>query len=815
MSRTSRSLPAPARPGPAEPGADELLERIDRRVLWLATRMIHEANVVRPSPDGLKVGGHQASSASSVAILTELLLRWLRPGDILAPKPHAGPAFHAIQYLMGILPAEYLVRLRSAGGLQPYLSRTKDPDPVDYSLGSMGLGPVAPLFLAAADGYLRSHFATAREQPERRFVAMVGDAELDEGNIWEAIEEEALTGLSRVTWIVDLNRQSLDRVIPGIRVRRTEAAFAAAGWQVLEAKYGRHLRERFARPGGGVLRRRIDEMSNEEYQALLRIPGAEARERLIGGAAADDRDPLARITGDVDDPALTALLADLGGHDHQELARLLAQADGDTGRPTVIFAYTIKGWLLPFAGDALNHSALMTAEQVRALAPELEVDPDDPWAPFPPDSLEGRWALERGRILYGATRREQGSARGLAARGAIEAEVRLEARVASRVSTQVAFGDVLMEAARHPALASRLVTTSADVAVSTNLGGWINKVGVYDRHSRPIFDETPRLLRWHPNPSGQHIELGISEMNLFMMLGQLGLTAELLDEPLIPIGTVYDTFIARGLDALIFSLYNESRFILVATPSGVSLAPEGGAHQSTITPSLGIELPNLRSYEPAFAREVAWCLEEGIAGCVGARAGFSTYLRLTTRAIDQSLASPIADRVGEAGWRRLALAGGYLLLSGRDLEPSLPADAPRVTIAAMGAIVPEAAAAVRFLAAEEVDANLVVVTSADRLAGEIAERRLASVRDGRPPLLEHLGSLFPGGHRHAPIVTVLDGASHALSFLGGAFGAPVVPLGSDRFGQTGTIADLYAAMGIDTGHIVEAALLAAELHEHA
>ena len=127
-------------------------------------------------------------------------------------------------------------------------------------------------------------------------------------------------------------------------------------------------------------------------------------------------------------------------------------------------------------------------------------------------------------------------------------------------------------------------------------------------------------------------------MNLFMMLGQLGLTAELLGEPLIPIGTVYDTFIARGLDALIFSLYNESRFILAATPSGVSLAPEGGAHQSTITPSLGIELPNLHSYEPAFAREVAWCLEEGIAGCVGERAGFSTYLRLTTRPVDQSLA---------------------------------------------------------------------------------------------------------------------------------------------------------------------------------
>jgi pyruvate dehydrogenase E1 component len=813
MSRTTASPSTPVLPDPREPAADELLERIDDRVLWLAVRMIHEANVVRPSVDGLKVGGHQASSASSVSIITELLLRYLRRGDVLAVKPHAGPAFHAAQYLMGSLPAEYLTKLRAKNGLQPYLSRTKDPDPVDFSLGSMGLGPVSPLFAAATDGYIRNHFERAKAEPARRFVAMVGDAELDEGNVWEAIEEETLVGLGNVTWIVDLNRQSLDRVIPGIRVNRTEASFAAAGWQVFEAKYGRHLRERFGRPGGEVLRRRIDEMSNEEYQALLRIPGAEARERLIGGAAADDRDPLNRLTADVDDTGLTALLADLGGHDHSELARLLAMGDADPDRPTVIFAYTIKGWKLPFAGDAANHSALMNTDQITALAPALGVDADDPWAAFPAESLESRWANNRRIELYGEGTPERSSVRGLARRQEISADVRLEARVAAKVSTQMAFGDVLTEASRHPELAARLVTTSADVAVSTNLGGWINKVGVYDRHTRTIFDETPRLLKWQPNPSGQHIELGISEMNLFTMLGSLGLSAELLGEPLIPIGTVYDTFISRGLDALIFSLYNESRFILAATPSGVSLAPEGGAHQSTITPSLGIELPNLRAYEPTFAREVAWCLEEGIAGCVGERAGYSTYLRLTTRPVDQSLANPIKERVGEEEWRRLTLAGGYLLLSGRELDPSLPADAPRVTIAAMGAIVPEAVDAVRFLVSEEVDVNLVVVTSADRIQAEIAERRLASVRDGIPPRLEHLESLFPGGHRHAPIVTVLDGASHALSFLGGAFGAPVVPLGSDRFGQTGTIPDLYAAMGFDTPHIVEAALLAAELRE--
>jgi pyruvate dehydrogenase E1 component len=790
--------------------APDLLERIDSRVLWLAVRMIHEANVVRPSPDGLKVGGHQASSASAVSIITELYLRWLRPGDVVVPKPHAAPAVHALHALMGILPGSELARLRVFGGLQSYLSRTKDPFPVDLSLGSMGLGPAAPLFLAHCDRYLRDHFPSAAARRERRFVALVGDAELDEGNIWEAIADPALHGLGRVTWIVDLNRQSLDRVIPGIRVRQLQSAFEAAGWQVLEAKYGSRLQERFARQDGGVLRDRIDEMTNEEYQALIRLPGPDARERLVGAAAPDARDDLDRLLHDVPDAALPSLLADLGGHDHGELRRMLGQADADDSRPSVVFAYTIKGWRLPFAGDALNHSALMTADQIRALAPALGADEDEPWALFPEAGPTGAFLRARASELYGEPPLSRSADRGRAARQAVRPEVRLEARVPARTSTQAAFGDVLSEAGRHASLAERVVTTSADVSVSTNLGGWINRVGVYDPVSRPVFDETPRLLRWQPGPGGRHIELGISEMNLFMMLGQLGLTAELLGEPLVPIGTVYDPFIARGLDALIFSLYNESRFILVATPSGVSLSPEGGAHQSTVTPSLGIELPGLRAWEPAFAREVAWCLEEAISGCVGERAGFSTYLRLTTRPADQSLADTVRERLGEEEWRRQTLAGGYVMLAARELHPDLPADAPRVTLAAMGALVPEALAAARFLAAEEVDVNLVVVTSADRLAAEMHGARLDGVRSGSPGRLPHLETLFPGAHRRAPIVTVLDGASHTLSFLGGAFGAPVVPLGVDRFGQSGTIPDLYAYMGIDTPHIIEAVLLAAE-----
>ena len=783
-----------------------LLERVSDRVLWLAVRMIHEANLVRPNDDGLKVGGHQASSASAVSILTALYLRWLRPQDLVAVKPHASPTYHALTYLLGALDSHYLTELRAFGGLQSYPSRTKDPDRVDFSTGSVGLGAVAPLFASLADRYLQLHVHDRPEpMPDRRFVALVGDAELDEGSIWEAAIEPALAGLGNVTLIVDLNRQSLDRVVPGIRVNQLQGMFAAAGWQVLEAKYGRRLQRLVARAGGDALRRRIDDMANEEYQVLIRRHGDEVRARLVEGSPAADRDALARLVAPVGDAVLPSVLADLGGHDIEELVRQLDRADGDRTHPSVLFAYTVKGWRLPFAGDPMNHSALLTADQIEALALVLGADPAEPWKRFAEDSPEGRLCESRGMLLD--LRRPIEGSLSRATGWAIPS---LGIRVPARTSTQQAFGEALAALAREPHIGARVVTASPDVTVSTSLGGWVNRVGVFAMQAAPALDDTRRLLNWTPGPSGQHIELGISEMNLFMWLSQFGLTAELFGEPLVPIATVYDPFICRGLDALIYSLYVGSRFIVVGTPSGVTLAPEGGAHQSTVTPSIGIELPGLHSYEPAFAEEVAWCMEEGIRGVLEPQVGFSTYLRLSTRPVDQSLASPVRKRIGEAEWRRQVIAGGYRLLQAAD-SPDVPPGSPAVSIVASGAVVPEAVEAVRFLHREEVAADLIVVTSAQRLAAEVHDRRLDGVRDRRGGGLVHLDALVPAANRRAPMVTVHDGASHALSFMGSVYGAPVVPLGVDKFGQSGQIADLYSNVGIDAKHVIDAALMAIEL----
>jgi pyruvate dehydrogenase E1 component len=788
------------------------LDCIQQRVLWLAARMVHEANHVRPNADVTKVGGHQASSASVVSILTALYFGgWLRAGDRVSVKPHASPVFHAIQYLLGNLERPYLATLRAFGGLQAYPSRTKDPDPVDFSTGSVGLGAAAPLFAALADRYAATHFRPDQTDPSRRFVAIVGDAELDEGNVWEAIGDETIRGtrLGNVLWIVDLNRQSLDRVIPGIKVQEMEALFRGIGWQVIEAKYGRRLETAFVRPGGATLRRRIDDMLNEEYQDLVRLRGGAARQRLIGGAPHHQQDDLARAVADVADADLPRLLGDLGGHDLGVLLSAFNTADASTGQPTVLFAYTMKGWGLPFAGDPLNHSALLTEPQIDELRAQLRIPEDDDWACFSPDSPEGELCRETAARLYPRGPRPPVDA---APVRASDVPHSLSSRVPASTSTQEVFGNALVELSRLGGpLAERIVTASPDVTISTNLGGWVNRMGVWAENPwQAPATAVPRLLRWEPGPGGQHIELGISEMNLFMLLGQLGLSYELNGELLLPVGTVYDPFVCRGLDALIYSAYSGARFVFAGTPAGVTLSPEGGAHQSAITASIGLELPNLRLYEPCFARETEWALLEGLRQCLDRTDGVSTYLRLSTRAVPQTAFGAALERIGQHALREQVLLGGYRLIEPEAELVAGGVDAPHVVLAACGAIVPDVVEAAAELTSEGVATTVLNITSADRLFADWQSSRLAAIRSSSVPSVRaHVESLLCSpSERGAPLVTVLDGASHALAFLGSIFGQPTVPLGMDRFGQSGARADLYNYAGIDRGHIVNAALVA-------
>ena len=748
----------------------EILESIQLRVLWLSTCMVHQANA-RPSADGTKVGGHQASSASVVSLLTALYFKALRPGDVVATKAHAAPAFYAIQFLRGKLDGARLATLREFGGLQAYPSRRKNPDVVDLSTGSMGLGAVMTTFGALATRYLVDHGAP--RAPER-FIVMLGDAELDEGNVWEALAEEPLARLGDVLWIVDVNRQSLDRVVPDARTRQLGDLFRAHGWRVRELRWGRRLDAAFRRPGGDRLRRRLETMSSRDYHRLLRLPAGTVRKTLIttpDGALDADLD---RALADVADDALSTLVADVGGHDLPSILDALAEAERERGRPAVILAHTIKGWRLPSAADPLNHTMVTSPAQIAALREAFGIAPGQEWSGFDPASEEAAY-VRRLPPLWSPPPR---AAAPVVPRG-------LEETYEGAMSTQEAFGRVLGALARRPE-GDAIVTVSADVAVTTHLAGWINRKGVYALDARPDpFADTPQAMAWRETPAGRHIELGIAEHNLFLLLGALGLSAELSGTTLLPIGTLYDPFVPRGLDALYHALYAGGRFVVAATPSGVTLSPEGGAHQSVITPSIGVALPGIAYFEPAFARELEWILLDALTG-IAARDGESLYLRLSTRPVDQALAPSPSD-----AYRDAVLRGGYRL---RDAREAAGYAAHRaVHLFAAGVMVAEALEAARALTAHGVFANVFVVTSPDRL-----HRGLRAPR----PWLE---TLVGADEEDVPVVSVLDGHPHALGFIGGALGVPQQALGVEDFGQSGARADLYRHYGIDAAAIVAAA----------
>ncbi|HET8976880.1 MAG TPA: pyruvate dehydrogenase [Solirubrobacteraceae bacterium] len=757
------------------------LQAAQDRVLWLATSIIHHANRVRKVSSGVKVGGHQASSASMVSIMTALWFEHLRAPDRVSVKPHASPVLHAIEYLLGRLDREYLTTLREFGGLQSYPSRLKDPVPADFSTGSVGIGATAPVWSAIAHRYVAGHFDVPQGG---RQIALLGDAELDEGACWEAIVDPVVPHLGEVLWIVDLNRQSLDRIVPEMAAGRLVSMFDAAGWQTITVKYGRWLRELFGRPGGEALRARIDEMRNEEFQRLLRADAAQLRERLPGtGSGARE---LARLVSDLDDDELMRAIRDLAGHDLSDLLAAFAQADGATDRPSVIFAYTIKAWRLATEGHPGNHSALLSDAQWRQLAGQLGADAEDPWAALDPDSTAA------GLCRRAAARLEREPV-STAAVAAVPAE--FERGHTGAESTQQAFGRFFVDLAHAaPEVAARVVTVSPDVASSTNLGGWINRAGVWQLGERIDWfaDDTDTLVRWRESDHGQHIELGIAEGNLVGLLGELGLTWARDGQPLLPIGTLYDPFVNRALEPWSFGIYAGAQSILIGTPSGVTLAPEGGAHQSIITPSVGLEQPRCVAWEPAFGQDLEWTLLHAL-GQIGFEGGTSSYFRLTTRPLDQSLAAlPEAGSAEREERRRQVLAGGYLLrrASGR----------PSVVLVGVGAVMPEVLAAAGELGEAGAACDVVCLTSPDLVFRALQAR--AGLGEGEEWILD---ALFEAD-RAAPIVTVLDGHPHTLSFLAGVRGMPIACLGVSDFGQSGDVDDLYRYFGIDAGTVVGAAL---------
>ncbi|MGL6043066.1 MAG: transketolase, partial [Sandaracinobacteroides sp.] len=442
----------------------------------------------------------------------------------------------------------------------------------------------------------------------------------------------------------------------------------------------------------------------------------------------------------------------------------------------------------PLAGHKDNHAGLMTPAQIGGMRESLGIAAGDEWAPWA--GLGDNAAAELKAFVE-----QSPIARKCADRAHHPIPVpAIPVPEGAEQSTQAAFGKILFELAKGQSpLAARILTTSPDVTVSTNLGAFVNQRGLFRRQDLPdVFRKAgiPSPQKWQGNPAGQHVELGIAEHNLFLMLAAAGLAAPLFGERLIPIGTVYDPFIARGLDALNYACYQDARFLLVATPSGLTLGSEGGAHQSINPPLIAMGQPGLTHYEPATADELALFMEHAFHHLQApAGHGGSIYLRLSTRTLEQPLRA-------DESWKDAALKGAYW---------RIPPTAPQpVALVAMGAILPEALDAHAQLSEDLPGLGLLQIMSPALLHRDWSAARAARWQ-GRDAVPSHIEVLLAQLPAEAGLVTILDGAPAALSWLGGVRGHRVSPLGTDRFGQTGTLQDLYREYRLDADAIVEAA----------
>jgi pyruvate dehydrogenase E1 component len=770
------------------------LRIVEQRVLWLSHWMIHHANHIRPKMGGIKVGGHQASSSSIVSIMTALYFSALRPEDRVAVKPHASPIFHAIQYLMGNQTLEKMKNFRGFEGVQSYPSRTKDIDDVDFSTGSVGLGVAITSFASIVQDYIQAK-DWSTTQPMGRMIALVGDAELDEGNVYECLQEGWKHGLRNTWWIIDYNRQSLDGVVRECLFQRVEKIFDAFGWDIVRAKYGHLQTAAFQEPGGEALRDWIDGCPNQLYSALTFRGGAVWRAHLMNDLG--DQGEVTALIERRSDEDLGALMENLGGNCVQTMADLFAAIDHD--RPVCFLAYTVKGWGTPIAGHKDNHGGLMNKSQMAEWQNHMEVPVGKEWEKFAtvkkPAELQA--FLEQVPFFAKGARRYNDDY--------IEVPAISIGTPEREISTQMGFGKILDTLSKSDStLAARIMTTSPDVTGTTNLGPWVNRRKLFARKAQSdVFmdQKIPSTVKWDFLPQGQHLELGIAEMNLFLLLGAAGLSHSLFGKRVIPIGTVYDPFVARGLDALNYACYQDARFMIVGTPSGVTLAPEGGAHQSICSPLIGMSQDGLTAFEPAFVDELAVIMQWGFdylqrdgtaepdqRTWLHDAKGGSIYLRLTTNPIEQP-----GKRVHDA-YLQGTIDGAYWLR-----EPGPNCD---IVIAYQGAVAPEAIKAAGMVTNNRRDIGVLAVTSSDRLnAGWTSAIRARA--EGAIDATSHIERLVSTLPSHCAFVTVIDGHPATLSWLGSVGGHKTIPLGVDHFGQTGTVADLYRHFGIDAQSIVE------------
>jgi pyruvate dehydrogenase E1 component len=889
----------------------QTLARIAERAFAQMLHMIWEANN-RPDkrPGDPKVGGHPAACASSLHVLGALHLAVRNVDDYVCCKPHASPVDHTYHHLLQVFgredgswlsPAQAkaaMGRLRkfpepgAEDVFQSYHARS-DPDSFHFlPSGSVGIPPVASVYLALAHRYMRDH---GRDVPKSaHFWSLIGDSEFREGSLLEAMPDAAERLLGNVTWIVDYNRQNLDGTrIPnekGLHGRdcdRIQRTAEANGWRVLQVRHGAFREELFARKGGEALRELFEQvLTDYEFQLALFKRDAFLCRTLLR----QHSERAHRFAKDLSDDEVVRAFTDLGGHDFPKLIEALQSAKTTPSQPTMIVVHTIKGWGLECFADPSNHSALPSEDEIVGVLARHGLTREDPYALFPDGSTEGRYLSERGAHLREgiARSRKQRREKREAARRAVEAAgglpdtLDIDLALFPMAHTQWMWGQIAAKLVRvstpqggpggrgeapggakqkpltenekrWATVASYVLTLSPDVGTSTNIAPVLDK-RVYGpksehEHEQAEFKARHPELMTFSDPWTRHIRFEIAEANCMSAAGAFGKMAHFTGNPSFPIMTVYDFFIKRALDQLYYNLYWGAEFVILGTPSGVTLSFEGAQHSW----KSDIQIPNLITWEPFFALEMEWILADAIKRHMldqnDGRRG--VLIRAVTRSVQQSLFLDNLRRAARfkaglapetklepagAGEQRGAgldesqvpalpdaeiltsvradvLRGAYYLVDWRGYAGYEPGDNV-VNVFAMGSVATEALEAAQALLARGVFANVIVVTSPELLLGILGDH------DGYQHLREGLGvtgdlfavegagastaGLVSLAGRRVPCVAVCDGEAGLLDNIGSIVGVRQLTLAVRKFSKCGRPDQVFAYQHLDAAAIVEA-----------
>ncbi len=887
-----------------------VLSRIIDRAFAQTMMMIHLANHRSDKRRGdPKVGGHPASCASSMHLLGALHLWAREPQDFVCCKPHASPVDHTFDHLMQIFRDEasgkwmapedakkVMTRLRKfpKPGEEPvfqsYHARS-DPDSFHFlPSGSVGIPPVVSIYLALALRYARDH---GWKVPDNvHFWSMMGDSEFREGSLLEALPDVAERALTNCTWIIDYNRQNLDgtripneRGLSGSDCDRIERTAVANGWKVLQLRHGSFRESLFARPGGAAFKKLFEGgFSDYEFQMLLfKNDAAEIRKR------ASERFPdCAKFVRALADPDLLRAFGDLGGHSLEKLIEAYEKARTDDSAPYLIIAHTIKGIGLECSADPSNHSALPSDKEMLSILSSRGLSPDDPFALFGEKSLEGQFLSQR-RDRFRASTEEhvrlknenrEKVRRAIEEDGGLPESLGIDMSLFPMTHTQWMWGQLAAKLVRigtqdeggpqtavsaqrelepdeqrWKTAADMVLTLSPDVGTSTNISPGMDK-RIYGPDYQVDLDDVLQVKYKHPDlaatddPWTRHIRFEIAEANCMSAAGAFGRMGYYYGLPFVPMMTVYDFFIKRALDQLYYNLYWGSEFVIMGTPSGVTLSSEGAQHSW----KSDIQIPNLVTWEPTFAIEIDWILSDAIKRQMSdeneGRRG--VLVRAVTRGIQQSLllenvrrqarskldgtnSGPLKPAGAGEDWgtdaidestlpvlddpallervRVQCLAGGYHLVDWSGYAGYEPGDNV-VNVFVMGSIATEAIEAAKALLEKGIFANVISVSSPELLLGILGER------DGHVHLKEGLGitgDLFAVPHENAdeaglmslagrriPIVAVCDGEAGLLDNIGSIVGVKQVTLAVRKFSKCGRPDEVYAYQHIDAASIVEA-----------